>query len=214
MRYELRFLLIFAGFAAACASQAATLTLQIGDGQGQALGDAVVTLTSESGEPTTPKPPAREHFIDQKDETFIPAVEVVQVGDAVIFRNSDRTRHHVYSFSPLGSFEFVLKPNEISPPVRLQKVGIIAVGCNIHDFMLNYLYVTDNRWTAKSDAKGVAVLSDLPPGNYAARFWHQRLRPGVPQPTEKISITGEAARATISLQLLPEHHDDADKDHD
>jgi len=208
-----QFFLIIAGCVAGFSGYAATLSLQIGDGQGQALEDAVVTLTSESGEPSTARPPPRDHFIDQKDETFIPTVEVMQVGDSVIFRNSDRTRHHVYSFSPLGSFEFVLKPNEVSPPVKLQKVGVIAVGCNIHDFMVNYLFVTDGSWTAKSDAKGVAAIAGLPPGNYIAHFWHPRLRPGAPQPAEKISIAGEQTNATIALPVLPEHHDDADKDH-
>ena len=42
-------------------------------------------------------------IIDQRDETFIPYVEIFRPGDQVVFRNSDRTRHHVYSFAPAKS---------------------------------------------------------------------------------------------------------------
>lgn len=192
--------------------QAASLTFQVKDGSGQPLGDAVVTLTADAGDPGGPKPPPRDHYVDQRDETFIPTVEVVMVGDQVIFRNSDRTRHHVYSFSPLATFETVLKPKEVSPPIRMEKVGVVAVGCNIHDFMVNYLYVTDSRWAGKSDDKGNVTLSDLPSGGYVAHFWHSRLRPGAPQPTQKVTIGSEAATAKVSLPVLPEHKDDADHD--
>ena len=43
------------------------------------------------------------HVIDQKNLMFVPYVQVFRPGDAVVFRNSDRTRHHVYSFSPAKS---------------------------------------------------------------------------------------------------------------
>jgi plastocyanin len=193
-------------------ASAATLSLQVSDGEGQPLADAVVTLAPESGEPAGAKPAPREHYIDQVNETFIPAVEVAAVGDQVIFRNSDKTRHHVYSFSPLATFEYVLKPKETSPPIPMLKAGVVAVGCNIHDFMLNYLFVTDSRWAAKSDEKGLITIADLPTGNFVARFWHPRLRPAAPQPAQKITVGGDGAKANISLPVLPEHRDDADKD--
>jgi hypothetical protein len=108
----------------------------------------------------------------------------------------------------LTSFEYVLKPKELSNAITLQKPGIIAVGCNIHDYMVNYLFVTDSRWAAKSDDKGAVTLTDLPAGSYVAHFWHQRLRPGAPQPAQKIVVGPENANVAISLPVLPEHKDD------
>jgi plastocyanin len=197
--------------AAAVPSSAATLSFQVSDGNGQPLSDAVVTLAPESGEAGGGKSQPRDHFIDQKDETFIPAVEVVAVGDQVIFRNSDRTRHHVYSFSPLATFEYVLKPGETSAPVRMQKAGVVAVGCNIHDFMLNYLFVTDSRWSAKSDANGSAAIAELPAGAYVARLWHPRLRPGTVQPPQKVTVGAEGASVAVSLPALPDRRDDNER---
>jgi plastocyanin len=204
-------LLLLGLLACGAPALAASLSFQITDGGGRSLSEAVVTLTSESGDSAPAKVAPRDHFIDQQDETFIPAVEVVPVGDQVIFRNSDRTRHHVYSFSPLATFEYVLKPTEQSPPLKMQKAGVVAVGCNIHDFMLNYLFVTDSRWAAKSDDKGVVTLNDVPAGAYIAHFWHPRLRPGAPQPSQRITVGADNAKIAVSLPALPERKDDSER---
>ncbi len=191
---------------------AATLKLQISDQGGQPLADAVAVLYPDSAEAAKPVAP-RDHYIDQKDETFVPFVEVVAVGDTVYFRNSDRTRHHVYTFSPLATppFDFILKPKEISAPIKLQKLGAVPVGCNIHDFMINYLFVTDSRWAAKTDDKGVVTLTDVPPGAYSVKLWHPRLRPGAPQPTQPVTVSGDQASASLSMTVMPAPRDD-DKD--
>ena len=194
---------------------AATLKLQIADQGGQPLADAVATLYPEGADAAPAKPAApRDHFVDQKDETFLPLVEVVMLGDAVIFRNSDRTRHHVYTFSPLATppFDFILKPGETSAPIRLTKPGAIPVGCNIHDFMINYLFVTDSRWAAKSDDKGVVPLTDVPPGAYTVKLWHPRLRPGAQQPAHLVTVTGDQASASLSMTVMPASRED-DRDH-
>lgn len=184
---------------------AATLKLQISDQGGRLLADAVATLYPEVPESVPAKQAAaREHVIDQKDETFLPLVEVVAVGDSVIFRNSDRTRHHVYTFSPLATppFDFILKPGESSAPILLQKAGAIPVGCNIHDFMINYLIVTDSRWAAKSDEKGSVTLTDVPPGAYTVKLWHPRLRPGAAQPAHPLTVSGEPALVALSMTVM------------
>jgi len=197
---------------AALAAPAASLKLQVTDQSGKPLADAIATLTSETPD-AAPKPAPRDHFIDQKEETFVPLVEIVPAGDQVIFRNSDRTRHHVYTFSPLGQFEFVLKPNESSAPVKLLKPGVIPVGCNIHDFMINYLFVTDSRWTAKSDAHGVAALPDLPPGSYMVKWWHPRQRPGVQPVTHTVTVGGDQASANVTLSVMaPPPKDDTERE--
>jgi len=193
---------------------AATVKLQVTDQAGKPLADAVATLTPDAPDAASAKAlPPRDHFIDQKEETFVPLVEIVTVGDQVIFRNSDRTRHHVYTFSPLGSFEFVLKPNEVSTPVRLQKAGVIPVGCNIHDFMINYLFVTDSRWAGKSDAQGALALTDVPPGSYTVKWWHPRQRPGGAPVTQVLTVSGEQFSATQALSVMaPPPRDDTERE--
>ena len=112
--------------AVAARAPASELVIVIDDGHGNPAADAVVTL-SKSGVPGAQHAPVTK-IIDQRDETFIPYVEIFRPGDQVVFRNSDRTRHHVYSFSAAKSFEFVIAPGDSSPPVTLDRAGEISVG--------------------------------------------------------------------------------------
>jgi hypothetical protein len=129
-----------------------------------------------------------------------------------VFRNSDLTRHHVYSFSPARAFEFVLAPGEQSDPVRLERAGVVALGCNIHDRMVAYLYVTDMPWAALTDADGRAVLGDLPEARYTLHAWHPRTRPGRPEPSQSVTVAAGANQAAVSLALLREPSRALDRD--
>ena len=180
---------------------AADLTVQVTDGDGRPVPDAVITLAPEGG---APAPPPRQVEVDQRNETFIPQVQVVPRGGEVVFRNSDLTRHHVYSFSPARAFEFVLAPGERSDAVRLERDGVVALGCNIHDRMVAYLYVTDLPWSAVTDADGRAVIAGLPEAGYTMRAWHPRVRPGRPEPSQGVTIAAGANQAAIALALLRE----------
>src|SRR3569833_520227 len=127
----MRWRLLLAWLLAGCAgtSWAGQLVVRVSDSGGHAVGDAVVTVTPAN--PSTEPPPSPvTRYVDQRDETFIPYVQVVHPGDRVVFRNSDGTRHHVYSFSEAKAFEFLLRPGESSPALTLDKPGLVAVGCN------------------------------------------------------------------------------------
>ena len=199
-----------AAIACMCASSApanaAGLGVRISDTRGNAVSDAVVTVVPLSGGSVSPAPPASTHVIDQKNETFVPYIEVFRPGDKVVFRNSDRTRHHAYSFAPARQFEFVLAPGESSSPLQLDKLGVIAVGCNIHDQMITYLYVTDAPHVAHSGGDGIAQLASLPTGDYDVRVWHPQLRPGAVVDAQRLTIAGatELKNLEFTLSLLPD----------
>jgi plastocyanin len=193
------------------------LSVRIADDHGKAVADAVVTVAPQgdaTGRQATP-PASTTKTIDKKDLMFVPYIEIFRPGDKVVFRNSDKTRHHVYSFSPLGTFEFVLVPGQSSPAVALDKSGVIAVGCNIHDRMIAYLYVSDARWIARSGADGVVAFRDLPPGSYSVRAWQPRLRPNKPVTAQSAALAAPAATKTLtfSLSLLPDTRHDGDREH-
>ena len=194
-------------FLAAPAS-AGELIVRIDDGHGKPAGDAVITAHRE-GESGFDPHAAGEHaaatrIIDQRDETFIPYVEIFRPGDQVVFRNSDRTRHHVYSFSSAKTFEFVIAPGASTPPVTLDQVGEISVGCNIHDQMITHLFVSDAPWIARSTADGNAVIEGLPAGTYIVQVWHPQLRPGKPEPRQTLVVGETQVSAAFSLALLPD----------
>lgn len=201
------FLLCGLVLAASTSVEATELVVHIDDGEGHAVADAVVTVLERGAQhhaPATLQPVVKT--IDQKKLAFVPYIEVFRPGDKVVFRNSDRTRHHVYSFSPIKAFEMVLVPGEHSAPLELDEAGVVAVGCNIHDRMISYLYVSNAPWMASSDATGRVKFEGLPEGSYDVRVWHPRLRPSKPDLVRSQVVLGASATRTLNftLPLLPD----------
>lgn len=197
-------------------ASAAEVTVHLSDGQGHAVNDAVVMLTADAAPAMAPVPERPvTHIIDQRNETFIPYVQVLRPGDKVVFRNSDTTRHHVYSFAAIRAFEFVLRPGESSPELSMDKTGIAAVGCNIHDHMITYLFVSAVPAIATSSHGGDATLGHLAPGHYTAHVWHPQLHPGRPEPTRKVVIASDSdvAHLAFTLSLMPDPRMSMDREH-
>ena len=204
------FLLLLAAMEAA----GADLRVQVTDQRGKPVADAVVGVLLPPGVQPPAAPPARTHTVNQVALTFVPYIEVLRPGDRVVFHNSDRTRHHVYSFSAAKAFEFMLSPGQSSAPLVLDRAGVVAVGCNIHDSMITYLYVSAAPWSARTGADGVASFSGVPAGAYSVQAWHPRLRPGrAPSMQEKVAL-GESAAVQLSfkLALLPDTRRQPDRE--
>jgi plastocyanin len=187
------------GFSCRAAGIIATVT----DEDGQPLPDAVVSVVASGATRISPSAPLATATIDQREETFVPMVVVVQRGGSVTFRNSDRTRHHIYSFSPIRQFEFVQKPDEALPPVTFDVAGVAAIGCNIHDSMIAYVYVTDAPRAAVTDSHGRAEVSELPAGSFIATVWHPRLRPKVVPPSQHVTLENSGTTLAVTISVLP-----------
>ena len=200
--------LLMAGLAPSLAT-AGEMRVQVADEHGKPVSDAVVRVLP-ADPTTTPEPnaaqPPRTRIVDQRNEQFIPYVEVFRPGDQVVFRNSDTTRHHVYSFSPAKTFEMVVNPGQSTPPLALNRAGIVAVGCNIHDHMRTWLYVSPDTHILVTGATGVAQFHGLPAGRYRVVVWHPQLRPRQPEVASDVTLATQADTASqaIRLSLLPD----------
>jgi plastocyanin len=194
-------------------AHAGRVIIEVVDTSGHPVANAVVSLAPMPGTASRPVA-AATRYVDQKDETFLPYVTALHPGDSVIFRNSDTTRHHVYSFSDMVKFEYMLGPGESSPALAMTGPGNAAVGCNIHDQMLTYLYVTKDADMATTDAQGRASIDGVGAGQYRAHAWHPQLRPGVTLPIQGVTVS-ETAPATIhfNLALLPNPRGGMDREH-
>lgn len=193
----------------AMAAHAGTLAVKTTDSHGHPVSDAVVTIDRPQALAA-----ASTHYIDQKNETFLPYVDVMHPGDSVVFRNSDNTRHHVYSFSPIGAFQFILSPGESSSPVVLSRTGTIALGCNIHDHMIAYLVVTADQ-AQVTDRQGQARFDHLPAGHYTVMVWHPQLWPGHPRVSATVDVPadGAAPELPFTLRLMPDPRSFVDREH-
>lgn len=183
----------------ACAS---TTEVTVVDKAGQPLADAVVELTTlEPGAPSATARVSGDAVVDQRHETFLPLVSVIHKGGRVLFTNNDTTMHQVYSFSPIKQFAFEIDEGQRSPPVVFDKAGVAAIGCNIHDRMITYVYVANGAFAARTDRSGVAAFAGMPPGKYHGTAWHPQLAPGAAPYAFDLAVGEVGAKTNISLPV-------------
>ena len=193
---------LFALAAPIAQAQNAEIAATVTDERGKPVADAVVIAVPSDGNLRLPR--AREEVVDQVDKEFLPKVQAVLVGTPVTFPNRDDVRHQVYSFSPAKRFELPLYAG-VPQAVVFDKPGVVILGCNIHDWMVGYVYVSESPYFAKTNAEGRAVLTDLPPRSYVVRVWHPQL--GIAEEaTHKNIDASRARRAEVAwtLDLKPE----------
>ena len=185
-------------------AQPAEVVATVKDQHGKPLADAVVIAVPTDGSNRAPAKP-RDDAIFQVDKEFVPKVSVVLTGTAIAFPNNDSVRHHVYSFSAAKKFELPLYQGVPASPVVFDKAGVVILGCNIHDWMVAYVYVSESPHFAKSGADGNATITGLPPGAYVVRAWHPQLE-GDEVQTRKVVDLSKSRRASVewSLALKPE----------
>lgn len=190
-------------FVLAIPAQAQTLQINVTDTEGNPLADTVaeLLLPSEMQEEYL-NLAARE--VDQRDKEFVPGVTIVTRGSRVSFPNSDDILHHVYSFSPAKTFNIPLygrgENNDYFE--TFLSTGVVEIGCNIHDWMLAYIYVAETELAALSDSAGTILLADLPAGEYPVRVWHPRVVGEMEELLHTVTITaGSASSLDVSLEL-------------
>jgi plastocyanin len=181
----------------ACVAMAAGVSVQVTDGNGKPLADAVVFLESPAAKAAAR--PATGAEIAQSGKQFAPSVTVVPVGSSVHFPNRDTVRHHVYSFSPAKTFELKLYTGTPANPVLFDKAGVVVLGCNIHDHMIAWVLVVETPYYGKTNAEGTVTLNHVPAGNYRLRSWHSAMAPGTT--AQSLALTVAATDATVGVVL-------------
>jgi plastocyanin len=189
-------------FLAAHPALGATVDVAVTDDHGRPAENAVVELSAGAGvaQPSVANVPA-EAIVDQRAETFLPLVSLIRKNGHVVFTNNDKTMHQVYSFSEIKQFAFEIDEGQRSAPVVFDKSGVAAVGCNIHDQMITYVYVVASAWAARTDAGGHAKITDVPAGTYRATIWHPQLAAGQAPATRPLVVSGDSAKLDASLVL-------------
>lgn len=172
-------------------SFAVDINALITDEDGNPLEYAVITLVGESPALESKNAVMPPPVMTQQNIQFSPFVLPVAVGTTVSFPNKDKIRHHVYSFSKVKRFELELYGEDEEKSVVFDKEGIVALGCNIHDNMLAYIYVARSHSFATTDEKGGATIVNVMPGTYDAYVWHPRLSGEEEDYKKQITVTDQ-----------------------
>jgi plastocyanin len=190
------------------AATAAPITVRVTDGSGRPVTNAVVAFRA-AGPAARPMPVGAKFVIAQKDLEFRPFVAVVPVGASVSFPNLDPMKHHVYSFSPAKRFELKLFAKDQSRSVKFEKAGVVPLGCNIHDSMSAFLYVTDSAWTVVTDKQGVARFADAPTASGSLTVWHPYMRTPGNQLLRQLRAGDRSLQIAVRLRPPPMHSSSA-----
>jgi len=104
----------------------------------------------------------------QKNYQFSEPLLVVAKGTTITFPNYDPDFHNIYSLSKPKRFDlgrYKAEEKDI-PSVTFDKLGFIALRCEIHDHMKANIIVVDTPHFITTDANGKFTLKNIPPGNY------------------------------------------------
>lgn len=184
------------------AARATPLEVRVVDASGAPLEDAVVTLMPLDGQSLARadgEAGDANAVLAQRNHRFVPFVLPIRRGTRVEFPNYDDTRHHVYSFSPIRPFEIQLYKGDPETTIDFPEVGVAAIGCNIHDYMQAFVFVTDAPRFALTGGDGRAVFAALPEGRVEVAVWH----PWQQQQGDPLRVDGRAADGPLSFTIDP-----------
>lgn len=163
----------------------------------QPIDDVVIAYNSED---TISKD--NIEVMDQVSKRFVPRILNISQGQKVSFPNSDNIRHHVYSFSKTKPFEIKLYKQAPSEPLLFPDSGIVVLGCNIHDRMIGYIYVSDDNVHTKTLIDGKATIAN--PIGQKITLWHPRLsKNSMERKTIELKPLDSNDQLIIRLELLP-----------
>lgn len=147
--------------------------------------------------------PTNIAVMDQQNKQFKPHVLAITRGQKVSFPNSDNIRHHVYSFSEAKRFEIRLYADTPEAPIEFERGGVVVLGCNIHDSMLGYIFVSDWQHFAQTDVQGIATFNAMTSAPKKLAVWHPEQ--GDPTHVQTIeTVTWDASNSTtIVIQRQP-----------
>jgi plastocyanin len=179
---------------------AGNIVVAVKDKGGEPVEDAVVYALPVLGQPPSSKARA---VVAQRNKQFVPYVSAVQVGSLVQFPNQDNVKHHIYSFSPAKKFELPLYSGTPADPIMFEKVGLVTLGCNIHDWMIAYILVVPTPWFSVTGPSGQAQLRDLPAGTYDVEIWQPRLKNSSSRPRQRAVVKADSS-VSFQLDLKPD----------
>ncbi len=142
-----------------------------------------------------------EFVYDQEKCKFKPRVLLIKPKVSGVVMNSDSVGHNFHTISP-GIYNINKKMKaEASFTVAQNKIrrpGIVRAKCDIHSWMKGWWIVAKTPYTVLSDKDGNFSITDIPPGTYTLKIWHEKL--GETEQTVVIRA-GETTETDVALEL-------------
>jgi plastocyanin len=139
--------------------------------------------------------------IKQIDKQFHPRTAAIQVGTRLLFSNSDRIFHNVFSLSPNYRFDLGFhRAGDAPQAVETAAPGVIAVSCRLHCESATVLVVPNGLFT-RVERDGSFELHNVPLGTRHITAW----APDATQQTREVELQSEGAELLFSLKASAVH---------
>ena len=131
---------------------------------------------------------AQSAQIGQNKCEYLPHVQVMAVNTEIALRNSDPILHNIQFFQGDNSLFNMAQPVQGQVNKRkIDKAGNIYVESAVHGWMQGNVIVVDNPYYAVSDENGKFSITDLPPGKYQVKIWHEY----VGEMTQEVTVSAK-----------------------
>ncbi|MBM4255981.1 MAG: hypothetical protein FJ147_08800 [Deltaproteobacteria bacterium] len=146
-------------------------TLIVGPNRG--IQNVVVSLVDiKRGKRFTTK----DVVLDQKECRYAPHVLLVPAGGTVTILNNDGILHNLHSYSSKNPpFNKAQPKFKKSIKETFREPEIVKLTCDAHAWMIGWLVIHEHPYYAITDSAGGFLLSDVPPGEYNIKVWHESL---------------------------------------
>jgi plastocyanin len=159
------------------------------------LAAAVVFVDAPAGAP----PAAPEVTVAQRNWWFVPGILAIRAGQPVRFTNEDSSNHSVRSSTGLPANRFAAYTGTGEPYVHRFRANPdgrpSVITCDIHAWMMAWVYAFDHGHFSQTDAGGRFVLRGLEPRRYRLSVRHGPA--GLARDVDVEVSAGREARADV-----------------
>ncbi len=128
---------------------------------------------------------------------FSPRVVALTKGSNLKIVNADSVKHEANGVQDFETIFQLSQPNKgMEHSVKLEKAGVVEITCNIHGWMKAWAVVIENDFYAVTDESGKFSISNVPPGEYTLRVWHE----GFGEKRLKVRVS-EGKTSTLSVEF-------------
>lgn len=139
-------------------------------------GVAAVVVSLEGVTVGKPFPEDRWLALENRTCRFSPHVKAVQVGSQMEVSNADPVLHNTHIRKSEATFlNVALPPGGKAIRKTLADPGRLDVRCDAHRFMRASVHVFAHPYFTVTDPAGKFELTEVPPGAYRIRVWHETL---------------------------------------
>jgi hypothetical protein len=143
------------------------------------------------------KPIISNLVIENRHCRFFPHVQAGMVGNSFEIRNMDPILHNShFHMEGLTLINVAMPPGGKNIKKPFLQAGIINAKCDAHQFMQGWILVENSPYVAVTDKEGNYKITDIPPGKYKIKIWHE----GVPGKEKEVTILPDK-KTELSLDL-------------